>query len=161
MTGVKSGTFAIPTSGHDFSGNTRYRITLTVTDSTGADLVSLGDRSGRRKVNLSFDYGRRPGLTLYLDGIAKVTPFVYDTLAGFTAYHRGPNQTAGHHRLRVRILVGRRVHVPSIIVPGGPVFTATYTAPPSTDADFRPGQGGVPQTPCRRSPSRTRRADGR
>ena len=33
--GVKSGTFTIPTSGHDFSGNTRYRITLTVTDSTG------------------------------------------------------------------------------------------------------------------------------
>ena len=27
--------FTIPTTGHDFSGNTRYRITLTVTDSTG------------------------------------------------------------------------------------------------------------------------------
>ena len=35
ISGVKSGTFTIPTSGHDFSGNTRYRITLTVTDSTG------------------------------------------------------------------------------------------------------------------------------
>ena len=32
---MKSGTFTIPTSGHDFSGNTRYRVTLTVTDSTG------------------------------------------------------------------------------------------------------------------------------
>ena len=35
VTGVRSGSFTIPTSGHDFSGNTRYRITLTVRDSTG------------------------------------------------------------------------------------------------------------------------------
>ena len=35
ITGVKSGTFTIPTTGHDFSGNTRYRIMLTVTDSSG------------------------------------------------------------------------------------------------------------------------------
>ena len=35
ITGVTSGTFTIPTSGHDFSGFTRYRITLTVTDSSG------------------------------------------------------------------------------------------------------------------------------
>ena len=33
--GGKSGTFTIPSTGHDFSGNTRYRITLTVTDSSG------------------------------------------------------------------------------------------------------------------------------
>jgi hypothetical protein len=26
QTGTKSGTFVIPTSGHDFHGNTRYRI---------------------------------------------------------------------------------------------------------------------------------------
>ena len=31
----KSGSFTIPTTGRDFSGNTRYRITLTVTDSAG------------------------------------------------------------------------------------------------------------------------------
>src|SRR5262249_35417502 len=30
ITGVRSGSFTIPTSGHDFSGNTRYRISLTV-----------------------------------------------------------------------------------------------------------------------------------
>ena len=35
VTGVTGGSFAIPSSGHDFSGNTRYRITLTVTDSDG------------------------------------------------------------------------------------------------------------------------------
>src|SRR5262249_53509370 len=35
VVGVKSGTFTIATTGHDFSGFTRYRIKLTVTDSTG------------------------------------------------------------------------------------------------------------------------------
>ena len=40
ITGVKSGTFTIPTTGHDFSGNTRYRITLTVTDSSGLTSTS-------------------------------------------------------------------------------------------------------------------------
>src|SRR6185295_9690794 len=35
ITGVQGGTLTIPTSGHDFAGNTRYRITLTVTDSDG------------------------------------------------------------------------------------------------------------------------------
>jgi PKD repeat protein len=35
LTNSKSGSFTIPTTGHDFSGNTRYRITLTVTDSAG------------------------------------------------------------------------------------------------------------------------------
>ena len=42
ITGVKSGTFTIPTIGHDFSGNTRYRITLTVTDSNGLQSTQLG-----------------------------------------------------------------------------------------------------------------------
>ena len=55
MTGVKSGTFTIPTTGHDFSGITRYRITLTVTDSNGLTDTKFGDRSGPQKVNLSFN----------------------------------------------------------------------------------------------------------
>ena len=44
QTGVKSGTFTIPTTGHDFSGNTRYRITLTVTDSDGLTTTTVGHR---------------------------------------------------------------------------------------------------------------------
>jgi len=67
--GVKSGTFTIPTSGHDFSGNTRYRITLTVTDSSGLTAAQSALVYPRR-VNLSFDTA--PSLlTVYLDGIAK------------------------------------------------------------------------------------------
>ena len=54
ITGVKSGTFTIPTIGHDFSGFTRYRITLTVTDSDGlTDTQSV--TVSPTKVNLTFD----------------------------------------------------------------------------------------------------------
>ena len=48
ITGVRSGSFTIPTSGHDFSGNTRYRITLTVRDSTGLTSTRRS-WSGRRR----------------------------------------------------------------------------------------------------------------
>ena len=93
ISGVKSGTFTIPTSGHDFSGNTRYRITLTVTDSTGlTDTRSV--LIYPRKVNLCFDTAPA-GLTVYLDGVAKTTPFVYDTLTGFNHTVEARNQASG------------------------------------------------------------------
>ena len=49
-----------------------------------------------RKVNLSFDTVPS-GLTLYLDGIAKTTPFVYDTLDRLQPHDRGaqPDRRAG------------------------------------------------------------------
>ena len=94
ITGVRSGSFTIPTSGHDFSGNTRYRITLTVRDSTG--LTSTKSVIVQpKKVNLSFDTVPS-GRTLYLDGIAKVTPFVHDTLVGFNHTIEARAQTAGN-----------------------------------------------------------------
>ncbi len=91
--GSKSGTFTIPTSGHDFSGNTRYRITLTVTDSSGlTDTRSVTIYP--QKVALSF--ATVPvGLTLYLDGIARVTPFVHDALIGFNYTINAPSQVVG------------------------------------------------------------------
>ena len=93
QTGVKSGTFTIPTSGHDFSGNTRYRITLTVRDSTGlTDTRSV--LIYPRKVNLSFSTAPA-GLTVYVDGVAKTTPFVYDTLSGFSHTVEARNQASG------------------------------------------------------------------
>src|SRR5262249_30063185 len=54
ITGVKSGAFTIPITAHDFSGNTRYRISLTVTDSTGLT-ATQSVIVYPRKVNLSFD----------------------------------------------------------------------------------------------------------
>ena len=80
--GIRSGTFDIPTSGHDFSGFTRYHITLTVTDSDGLQ----GSQSVLifpEKVNLTFD-SLPNGLSLTLDGIPHTTRFVYDTLVNFT-----------------------------------------------------------------------------
>ena len=54
ITGMRAFTFDIPTSGHDFSGFTRYEVLLTVTDSDGlshtSSVLIYPD-----KVNLSFD----------------------------------------------------------------------------------------------------------
>ena len=100
QTGVKSGTFTIPTTGHDFSGNTRYRIALTVTDSDGLTSTT-SVIIWPQKVNLTFTTVP-PGLTLYLDGIAKVTPFVYDTLIGFNHTIEARDQTSGGPATRSR-----------------------------------------------------------
>ena len=80
-----------------------------------ADRDRLGRAARRRqsviiwpqKVNLTFDTVPT-GLTLYLDGIAKTTPFVYDTLVGFNHTIEARNQSSGHDRLHVRLVVGRR-----------------------------------------------------
>jgi len=93
FTNTTSGSYTIPTSGHDFSGNTRYKITLTVRDSVG--LTSTTSVTvWPRKANLSFNTVPS-GLTLQLDGIAKVTPFVYDTLVGFNHTIGAQSQTFG------------------------------------------------------------------
>ena len=91
VSGSKSGTFTVPTSGHDFTGNTRYRISLTVTDSNGlTDTKSV--IVSPEKVNLSFDT-TPAGLTLYVDGIAKPTPFTIDGLIGFVYTVEARDQT--------------------------------------------------------------------
>ena len=93
ISGVKSGTFVIPTSGHDFEGNTRYRITLTVTDSNGlTDTKSV--IIWPQKVNLPFDTSPS-GLTVYVDGVARTAPFVLDTLVGFNHTIEARDQTSG------------------------------------------------------------------
>jgi glucose/arabinose dehydrogenase/PKD repeat protein len=133
ITGVKSGTFTIPTVGHDFSGNTRYRITLTVVDSDGltsARAVTIYPD----KINLTFDT-TPSGLTLYLDGIARTTPFVHDTLIGFTHTIEARNQTsgAGNYTFSSWSDGGAQQH--TIVVPGSPQgYVATYTnfSTPST-----------------------------
>jgi glucose/arabinose dehydrogenase len=77
----KSGTFPIPTSGHDFSSNTGYVFDVTVTDVDGlsdADTTEIVPD----KVTLSFDTVPT-GLTIFLDDIPHVTPYIHDTLIGF------------------------------------------------------------------------------
>jgi glucose/arabinose dehydrogenase/chitodextrinase len=123
--GIKSGTFTIPTTGHDFSGNTRYRITLTVTDSNGlTDTKNVVIRP--TKVNLSFSTAPA-GLTLYLDGIARTTPFVHDTLVGFTHTVEARDQTVGSTSFTFSSWSdgGARTH--SIVVPSADQsYVATY-----------------------------------
>jgi len=89
---ITSSSFTIPTSGHDFNGNTRYRITLVVTDSDGLQNVK-SVTVYPDKVNLSFD-ANPSGMTLYVDGIAHTTPFIYDTLIGFNHTVNAPDQSS-------------------------------------------------------------------
>jgi glucose/arabinose dehydrogenase len=131
VVGVTSGTFTIPTSGHDFSGFTRYRITLTVTDSSGlqsSQFVTIFPD----KVNLNFDT-TPTGLTLYLDGIAHTTPFTYDTLIGFNHEIDARSATVGTTTYNFASWSdgGTQDHV--IVVPaGGATYTATYNAVTAT-----------------------------
>ena len=95
-----------PTSGHDFSGNTRYRITLTVKDSTG--LTSTKSVTiNPTKVNLTFDTVPS-GRTLYLDGIAKMTPFVLRHAGRLQPHDRGAQPDRREHLVHVRLVVRRR-----------------------------------------------------
>ena len=131
-TGVKSGTFTIPSSGHDFQSNTRYRITLTVIDSDG-----LRDTRSvvvwPQKVNLSFDT-TPTGLTLYVDGIARTTPFVLDTLVGFNHTIDARNQTSGSNAYTFASWSDGGAQSHSITAPStAQSYNATYSvaAPPS------------------------------
>jgi glucose/arabinose dehydrogenase len=147
ITGVKSGTFTIPTSGHDFNGNTRYRITLTVTDSsglTGTKSVTIYPD----KVNLSFATVPS-GLTLYLDGIAKTTPFVHDTLVGFRHTIDARNQSSGSNSYTFQSWSDGGAQEHTIVVPStDQSYTATYSvssAPPPLA--FVQVDSATPQTP--------------
>jgi hypothetical protein len=138
---VKSETFTIPTSGHDFSGNTRYRFTLTVIDSNGlTDVKSV--IVWPSKVNLTFNTNPG-GLTLYLDGIAQPTPLVYDTLVNFQHSIEARNQSTPttiytfHHWSDG----GAQTH--TITVPAtDATWTATYDGAPNT-TPFQVGETSV------------------
>src|SRR5262245_24157022 len=127
ITGVTSGTYTIPTTGHDFSGFTRYRITLTVTDSSGLQ-SSQSVTIFPDKVNLTF--ATAPGgLTLYLDGVAHTAPFVYDTLIGFNHEIEARNATVGTTTYTFASWSDGGAQDHFIVVPaGGAAYTATYAA---------------------------------
>jgi len=129
ITGTKTGSVTIPTSGHDFTGDTRYRITLTVRDSTG--LTSTQSVTVvPQKVNLSFDTVPS-GRTLYFDGIAKTTPFVANTLVGFNHTVEARNQIAGSTSYTFSSWSDGGGQQHTITVPSTPQsYTATYTSTP-------------------------------
>ncbi|MEA3411030.1 MAG: PQQ-dependent sugar dehydrogenase [Pseudomonadota bacterium] len=76
-----SGSVYIETTGHAWNDNTRYEIIATVTDSDGLmDVRSVFVYPD--KVDITLDTVPS-GQTLYLDGIPRSTPYVYDTLIDF------------------------------------------------------------------------------
>jgi glucose/arabinose dehydrogenase len=93
FTNTTTGALNIPTSGHDFQGETSYEIVLTVTDSSGLTATS-SVTVFPEKVNLSFN-SLPGGLTVSIDGINKQTPFVLDDLVGFQHVVAAPNQASG------------------------------------------------------------------
>jgi glucose/arabinose dehydrogenase/PKD repeat protein len=93
FTGTPSGELVIPTSGHDFQGDTNYEIVLFVTDSSGLT-SSTSVTVYPEKVNLSFT--APPGLTLQVDGINRQTPFVLDTLIGYHHTIAALDQVSGN-----------------------------------------------------------------
>ncbi len=126
ITGVRNGTFTIPTTGHDFEGNTRYRITLTVTDSDGLK-TSTSVIIYPQKVNLAFDTSPS-GATLYIDGIARTTPFVLDTLIGYVHNVEARNQTVGTSNYTFASWSDGGDQQHDVVVPAtGESYAANYT----------------------------------
>jgi len=81
VAGVAGGTFVVPTSGHDFSGNVSYEVRLTVTNSQGVsdtDSVSIQPQ----KVNLTVR-SQPADLAVSLDQTTQSAPIVRDTLVLF------------------------------------------------------------------------------
>jgi glucose/arabinose dehydrogenase len=74
-------TFTIPTSGHDFIGDTGYVINVEVTDGFGLTAVDQVEVAPNTAF-LTFDTSP-PGLLLQVDGITKSTPFVLKSVYGF------------------------------------------------------------------------------
>ncbi|MCB0644502.1 MAG: PKD domain-containing protein, partial [Phaeodactylibacter sp.] len=81
VSGMTSGSFAIPTSGHDFTDNTSFEITLTITDQDGLtdvdQVIIFPD-----KVDVTYQ-SVPSGLVINIDGIPRITPFVLDDLIDF------------------------------------------------------------------------------
>jgi glucose/arabinose dehydrogenase/PKD repeat protein len=93
FTGITSGTLTIPTGGHDFEGATNYEFILTVTGGNGLT-ASASASVYPDKVNLTFST-QPSGLSLDVDGISKVTPFVLDDVKGFHHTINAPAQALG------------------------------------------------------------------
>ena len=98
-----------------------------------------------RKVNLTFNTAPA-GLTLHLDGIAKTTPFVYDTLIGFNHTVEARNQTSGGTSYTFASWSDGGAQTHTIVVPASDQsYTATFqvaTGPtPVAAYSFNEGAG--------------------
>jgi len=126
-------TYAIPTDGHDYSGDTGYRATVTVTDADGLtdtdSVVILPE-----KVNLTFRTDPS-GLEFKLDSIERSAPYRHDTLINFTHTIEAPETQCldgTEYSFANWSDGGARVH--DITVPEtGTEYTARYEADRACD----------------------------
>ena len=146
ITGVKSGNFTVPTTGHDFHGDTSYRVSLTVTDSDGLQTTKVVFINPE-KANITLA-SVPDGLTLYLDGIAYTGPLVYDDIVGFQHTIEARNTTIGANTYNFASWSDGGAQLHTITVPAGAqTYTATYNvvAAPVVPA-FVQANAAVPQT---------------
>ena len=133
VSGISNGTFTIPTSGHDFSGNVRYKLSLTVTDSNGIS-TTTSVIIWPQKVNVTFNSAPQ-GLSLTVNGLPATTPFVHDDLIGFNDVVQAPNQTLASTNYTFSSWSDGGAQQHTIVVPStDQTYTATYTAPPPAPA---------------------------
>ena len=76
-----SGSFVVPSSGHEFAGNTRYQVIVTATDGDGLS-TSASAFVWPQKVAVAVDT-TPSGLELTVNGVVRRAPFVLDSLIGF------------------------------------------------------------------------------
>ena len=67
-------------TGHDYSGDTGYRITLTATDSSGLSASTLLDLDPQK---LLIPVTSNVPVDVTIDGIVRSTPTTLDTIVGF------------------------------------------------------------------------------
>ncbi|MFC7229663.1 Ig-like domain-containing protein [Salinirubellus salinus] len=120
--------YTVPTEGHDYSSDTGYEATVTVTDSDGltaTDSVFVFPD----KVNLTFDT-EPSGLSFKLDSITRDTPYTHDTAINFTHTIEAPETQCvdgTEYAFQSWSDGGARVH--DITVPEtDTTYTATYEA---------------------------------
>ena len=127
VSGSMSGTFTIPTTGHDYSGNVRFRISLTVTDSSGIS-TTTSVVIWPEKVNLTF-HTAPEGLTVFINGLAETTPFVQDELVGFNDTVEGRDQAFGGANYTFGSWSDGGAQSHTIVVPAtDQSYTATFNA---------------------------------
>ena len=125
LNGATGGMYAIGTSGHDYSGTTNYEIVLTVTDSDGLR-SSTSVFVYPQKVDLTFNTSPG-GLSIEIDGVSHATPFVYDTLSGFTHAVNAPDSVLGPQIATFSSWSDGGAQQHSIVVPStNQSYTATY-----------------------------------
>jgi glucose/arabinose dehydrogenase len=127
LNGAASGTYTIPASGHDYSGQTSYEIILTATDSDGLQ-NSTSVFIFPNKVNLTFNTVPS-GLDIFLDGIRISTPLTLDTLIGFEHNLQAIDQTISGTSYVFQSWSDGGAQTHLITTPNSnQTYTATYTA---------------------------------